>query len=155
MPLLLPPPMPRLSCSITRTPGKRSRTKATVSSVDPLSTTITSSPATDSRHCSTHGSAFHVTTTTVTSGTAFRHRRAPVEDVLPEDHREPGHGEHDRHHDEEKTAGEGCVRRDVQLPEEADEERLTDAEPVDGERHEDDKEEQRPEHDVGQRREVD
>src|SRR5690242_7061927 len=157
MPLLLPPPMPRLSCSMTRTAGKRSCTASTVPSVEPLSTTITSSPSTDARHCSIQGSAFQVTTTTVTSGTAtaFGHRRAAVEHLLPEDHRETGEREDDRRHEEQEAARERGIGVDADVAEEADEERLPDAEPVDRERHEHDEEEQGPEHDVGQQRKVD
>src|SRR3954452_20639532 len=160
MPVLLPPPMPRFSCSITRTSGNRSRTSATVPSVEPLSTTITSRSRTDARHCSIHGSAFHVTTTTDTSGTAPRHGAlrpwgAPVEYLLPEDHGESRQGEQDRHHEEEEAAGEGGVGVDSEIPEEADEERLAHAEAVDRERHEHDEEEQRAEDDVREEREVD
>src|SRR6478609_801031 len=155
MPLLFPPPMPRFSCSITRTSGKRSRTNSTVPSVEPLSTTITSSPATDSRHCSIHGSAFQATTTTETSGTSLCYRRAPVEDVLPEDDEQPRHREHDRHHEEQEAAGERLVRGNPEVPEEADEERLANTEAVDGERHEHDEEEQWAEDDVREQRELD
>src|SRR5690242_9894851 len=119
MPVLLPPPMPRLSCSITRTSGYRSRTNATVSSVDPLSTTSTSRPATESRHCSIQGSALKVTTTTETSATVGQ-RGAPVEHVLPEDHRQPGQREHDRHDEEQEPAGERGVGVDTDVSEEAD-----------------------------------
>src|SRR5258705_7981605 len=102
MPALLPPPIPLFSCSITRTSGKRSRTNSTVPSVDPWSTTSTSTSMiseerADARHCSSHGNAFHVTTTTETSGTWSRGRRAPVEHLLPQDHGDPGQREHDRH----------------------------------------------------------
>src|SRR5258707_11735516 len=106
MPALLPPPIPLFSCSITRTPGKRSRTNSSVPSVEPWSTTTTSRPRTDSRHCSSHGSAFHVTTTTETSGTGIRCGCAPVEDLLPEDHGDAGQREHDRHQEEEEAARE-------------------------------------------------
>src|SRR5580765_3687888 len=129
MPVLLPPPMPRFSCSITRASGNCSRTRSTVPSVEPLSTTITSRPCTDARHCSIHGSAFHVTTTTVTSATALGHRAlrsrgGPAEHLLPEDHGEPGQREQNRHHEEEKAAGERRVGAHSEVPEEADEERL-------------------------------
>src|SRR6266567_1153439 len=126
MPVLLPPPMPRFSCSITRTSGNRLRTSSRVPSLEPWSTTITSWPLTESRHSSTHGSAFQVTTTTVRSTTA-EHRRAPVEDVLPEDDREPGRREHDRHDEEEEPAREGAVGRHAEIAHEADEERLAHA----------------------------
>src|SRR3954465_16078929 len=129
MPVLLPPPMPRFSCSITRTSGNRSRTSATVPSVDPLSTTITPRSRTDAMDCSIHGSAFHVTTTTDTSGTAPGHRAlrswgAPVEHLLPEDHGEPRQREEDRHHEEEEATREGRVGIDSEVAEEAHEERL-------------------------------
>src|SRR6478736_6274828 len=160
MPVLFPPPMPRFSCSITRTCGNCTRMRSTVPSVEPLSTTITSWRCTDARHCSIHGSAFHVTTTTVTSATALGHRAlrsrgGPAEHLLPEDHGEPGQREQDRHHEEEKAAGERRVGTDPEIAEKADEERLSHAEPVDGERHEHDEEEQRAEHDVRQHGEVD
>src|SRR3954452_18693211 len=152
--------MPRFSCSITRTSGNRSRTSATVPSVDPLSTTITSRSRTDAMHCSIHGSAFHVTTTTDTSGTApghraLRSRSAPVEHLLPEDHGEPRQREEDRHHEEEEATREGRVGIDPEVAEEAHEERLPHPQAVDRERHEHDKEEQRPEYDVREQREVD
>src|SRR4051794_9825558 len=155
MPVLLPPPMPLLSCSITRTSGKRLRTSSTVPSLDPLSTTTTSSPRTDSRHCSTQGSALHVTTTTETSATGRRHRGASVEDVLPEDHGEPGQRKQHGHHEEEEAAGERGIRAHAEVAEEADEERLPHADAVDRERHEHDEEEQRAEHDVWEQRQVD
>ena len=53
----------RFAPSTTATAGTRSRTNATVSSVEPLSTTTVSMPATLSRHRSIHGSASYVTTT--------------------------------------------------------------------------------------------
>src|SRR3989442_416990 len=156
MPALLPPPMPLFSCSISRTPGKRSRTRSTVPSLEPLSTTITSRPRTDSRHCSSHGSAFHVTTTTETSATGRgRHRCPPVEDVLPQDHTEPREREQHGHHEEQEAARERRVGAHVQVPEEADEERLPHADPVDRERDEHHEEEERPEDDVRQQGEVD
>src|SRR3954454_1924165 len=100
MPALLPPPMPLFSCSTTRTSGYRSRTKATVSSVEPLSTTTISRPRTESRHCSIQGSAFHVTTTTETSGWLIHHSRPPP-DALPQDDRQARKREHDRHDEED------------------------------------------------------
>src|SRR4051795_12271029 len=101
MPALLPPPMPLFSCSTTRTSGYRSRTKATVSSVEPLSTTTISRPRTECRHCSIQGSAFHVTTTTETSATALGHRALRSrgglrEHLLPQDDGEPRQRQHDR-----------------------------------------------------------
>src|SRR3954452_12749211 len=153
MPALLPPPIPLFSCSITRTSGYRSRTNATVSSLEPLSTITTSRPRTESRHCSTHGSAFHVTTTTETSGCAIDDGGSPQ--ALPEDDRDARQRQQDRHHEEDEAARERLVGRHAQLAEEADEERLAHADAVDRERHEHDEEEQRPEHDVRQHREVD
>src|SRR6476469_8777007 len=136
MPVLLPPPMPRFPCSITRTCGNWARTRSTVPSVDPLSTTITSRPCTDARHCSIHGCAFHVTTTTVTSTTASRYSTlrlwcTPTEHLLPEDHCEPRQGEHDRHHEKEEPAGERRVGVDAEVAEEADEEGFAHPETVD------------------------
>ena len=54
-------------CSPARSRARRGSARARrrpCSSVEPLSTTITSRPRTESRHCSSHGSAFQVTTTT-------------------------------------------------------------------------------------------
>src|SRR6476469_5188405 len=160
MPVLFPPPMPRFPCSITRTCGNCTRMRSTVPSVEPLSTTITSRPCTDARHCSIHGSAFPVTTTTVTSTTASRYSTlrlwcTPAEYLFPQDHGEPRQGEQDRHHEEEEATGERRIRAHSEIPEEADEERLAHTQPVDGERHEHDEEEERPEHDVRQHRKVD
>jgi len=50
-----PAPRPRFSALINRTSGKRSRTKSTVPSRDPLSTTIVSTPRSDSRQGSIQG----------------------------------------------------------------------------------------------------
>ena len=123
---------------------------ATVPSVEPWSTTTTSRPRTDSRHCSIHGSAFQVTTTTVTSG---RFHRAPQNerptDVLPEDHEHsPGSASRIVIRKNRKPHANASSGGDAELAEEADEERLAHAEAVDGERHEHDEEEQRAEHDV-------
>src|SRR5260221_12060800 len=133
MPALLPPPIPLFSCSITRTSGKRSRTSSSVPSVEPWSTTTTSRPRTDSRHCSSHGKAFHVTTTTETSATGMRCRRAPVEHLLPQDHRDPGQREQDRHQEEQEAARKCGVGIHVQVAEKANEERLAHADAVDRE----------------------
>src|SRR5437763_4570104 len=130
MPALFPPPIPLFSCSIRRTSGKHSRTAATVPSDDPLSTTITSRRATDSRHFSIHGSALYVTTTTETSATGRRDGRAPVEDALPQDHRDPRQREQHGHHEEQEAAREGGVGIDSEVAEEADEERLAHPDPV-------------------------
>src|SRR5581483_278119 len=155
MPALLPPPMPLFSCSTTRTSGKRSRTSSSVPSVEPWSTTTTTFPRTDSRHCSSHGSAFHVTTTTETSDGSMRDGRAAAEHVLPQQEPHPGQREQDRHHEEEEAARERGVARDAELPQEADEEGFAHADAVDRERHEHHEEEQRAEDDVRQEREVD
>src|SRR5947199_10876473 len=111
MPALLPPPIPLFSCSITRTSGYRSRTNATVSSLEPLSTTTTSRPRTASRHCSSHGSAFHVTTTTETSGCLIDHSRPPPY-AFPEDDRETRQREPDRPDEEDGATPEGRIRVD-------------------------------------------
>src|SRR3954471_18240074 len=147
MPALLPPPMPWFSCSMIRASGRFARTTSRVSSLEPWSTTTRSWPATESRHCSSHGSALSVTTTTVTSSGSIGHRR-PSEHVLPEHDRDAGQREQDRHHEEEEATGERMVVVDAELAEEADEERLAHADPVDGERHEHHQEQQRAEHDV-------
>src|SRR5581483_2564950 len=135
----------------------RSRTSSSVPSVEPWSTTTTSWPRTESRHRSSHGSALYVTTTTETSGRSggdIGDRRA-AEDVLPDHDRDAGQREQDRHHEEEEPAREGGVVVDAELAEEAHEERLAHADPVDGERHEHHEEEKRPEHHVRQHRQVD
>src|SRR3977135_3378267 len=119
MPALLPPPIPLFSCSIRRTSGKRPATSSVVPSVEPLSTTTTSRPRTDSRHCSSHGSAFHVTTTPETAPAGGRGARAPVEDLFPEDHGDPGQREQDGHQEEEEPTGERRVGADTQVAEEA------------------------------------
>src|SRR3954469_432968 len=116
MPALLPPPIPLFSCSTIRTPGWRSRMSSSVPSVEPWSTTTTAWPRTESRHCSSHGSAFHVTTTTVTSGCSIGHRGA-AEHVLPDDDRHTRQCEQDRHDEEDEAAGEGGVMVDSHLSE--------------------------------------
>src|SRR5581483_6299958 len=156
MPALLPPPIPRFSCSITRTSGNFSRTRSSVPSVEPWSTTTTSSPVTDSRHRSSHGSASYVTTTTVTSGRAIGDRlRTPAGNRLPEHDADAGKREQDRHHEEQESGRERLVVRHAELAEEADEERLAHADAVDRERHEHHEEQQRPEHDVREQPELD
>src|SRR5579862_548 len=153
MPRLLPAPMPRFSWAKTRTRGKRVRTSSRLPSVEPWSTTIVSSPATDSRHRSSHGSALNVTTMTETSPSGIRDRggcaAARTPRSLPQDHAEPWQSEHHGHHEEEEAARERRIGRHGELAEEVDEERLAHGEPVDCERHQHDEEEQRPEHDVG------
>src|SRR5919112_4789114 len=114
MPALLPPPIPTFPCSIRRTRGKRSRTSSTLPSVEPLSTTIVSWPATDSRQRSSHGSELNATTTTVTSSRIALHRsrrRAPH--ALPQDHAEPRQRDRDRQQEEQKADRERRVGVDV------------------------------------------
>src|ERR1700733_12054930 len=121
MPTLLPPPMPRFSCSIKRTSGKRSETKAAVPSLEPLSTTIVSWPATQARQRSRKGREFQVTTTTETSsGIRVRHGTPPQ--PLPEDHDQTRRGEQERHEEEEEAGRKGVVGVDAEAAEEADEE---------------------------------
>src|SRR5579884_707689 len=158
MPRLLPAPMPRFACATSRTPGKHERTSSTLPSVEPWSTTIVSTPATDSRHRSSHGSALNVTTMTQTSPSGIRDRGGSAADAprsFPQDHAQPGNRQHHGHHEEEEAAGERRIGADAQLAEEVDEERLAHGEAVDRERHQHDEEEQRPEHDVGPDRELD
>src|SRR6266545_7052677 len=146
--------MPRFSCSITRTSGKRSRTSSSVPSVEPWSTMIVSCPRTESSERSTQGSALKVTTTTETSS-AIGDRGGRAAEALPEDDREAGRREDERHHEEEEAGRERGVGVNVQLAEEADEEGLAHGEAVDRERHEHDEEQQRAEDDVRANREVD
>src|SRR5581483_6494811 len=155
MPALLPPPMPRFSCWITRASGNRSRTSSSVPSVEPWSTTIVSWPRTDSRQRSTQGSESYVTTTTETSSAIGDGRGRPAPHSLPEDHREARKRERERHQEEQESRCERRVRADAELAEEADEERLAHAEAVDRERHEHDEEKQRAEHDVRPHRQMD
>src|SRR2546423_1628088 len=124
MPALLPPPMPRFSCSTRRTSGNRSRTSSTVPSVEPWSTTIASCPPTLSRQRSIHGSELNATTTTETSDIRFwlmqgssRH----AAQVLPEHDGEARYRECDIDDEEEEAGGEGQVRADAEVAEEADE----------------------------------
>src|SRR5262249_30661213 len=155
MPALLPPPIPLFSCSMRRTSEKRSRIAATVPSVEPLSTTITSRPPTDSRHFSIQGSALYVTTTTAQSATGAADGGALVEDALPQDDRHAGQREQDGHDEEQETACERGVGVDSEVAEEADEERLAHADPVDRERDQHHQEQQRAKHDVREQGEMD
>src|SRR2546423_6918949 len=67
------------------------------------------------------------------SATAFESRRRRAAQPLQrEDHR-PGQRERNRDDEEEEAGGERRIGADVQLPEEADEERLADSQPVDRE----------------------
>src|SRR5215216_560686 len=156
MPALFPAPKPRFSCSTTRASGNFSRTISGVSSVELLSTTITSAPVPRrlSRERSIHGAALWVTTTAETSGISLTDLPRPTDALPGEDH-----CARDRHEDgddeEEKARRKGAVAVDSDVPEEADEERLADGEPVERERHEHDEEEERAHHVVGAGREVD
>src|SRR5262245_37531337 len=94
-----PAPSPRFSVSISRTPGYRSRTNATVPSLEPLSTTTVSTPASESRHRSIHGRASKVTTTDATGGPCSAmpdlRTRAPAE-PLAQHHHGSGEGHEQR-----------------------------------------------------------
>src|SRR5947209_851635 len=100
--------MNRYSVAGRQTVGSPRTDRCSVPSVEPWSTTTRSRPATESRHCSSHGSALYVTTTTVTSGGSIGHRR-PAEHVLPEHDRDPRQRKQDRHHEEQEAAGESVV----------------------------------------------
>src|SRR5205085_401725 len=99
-----PAPSPTFSCSTTSTSGNLSRTKGTVRSVEPLSTTTVSQPATLARHCSTSGSALKVTTTTERRASAIRHGRARGPERLPGEYHRTRQRAGDRD-DEEEEAG--------------------------------------------------
>src|SRR5438270_6640638 len=150
MPVLLPAPKPRFSCSIRRASGNRSRTSSTVPSVEPWSTTIVSCPRTLSRQRSIHGTALYVTTTTETRESATE----PAEALPPEQQRSRER-QAERDGEEQEPGREGLVGAHAQPTEEADEERLAHGDPVDRERHQQDEEEQRAHHVVGPWREVD
>src|SRR6266487_1666801 len=157
--------MPRFSSSITRASGNRRRTISSVSSVEPWSTTIVSYPRTLSRLRSIHRSELNVTTTTETSAVAIPPRESDIRlmerrpwdssEALPEEDPKAGERERDVDDEEEEAGGERLVGVDAELAQEADEERLPDGKPVDGERHEQDEEEQRAHHVVRPRRELD
>ncbi len=66
-----------------------------------------------------------------------------------------GAGQRDDDEEEQEAGGERLVRVNAEAPEEADEERFADGEPVDGERNEHHEEQERPHHVIGPRREVD
>ena len=57
MPAFQPPARPTFSCSTTRASGNRSRTSASVPSLEPLSTTTVSTSRTDASARSTYSSA--------------------------------------------------------------------------------------------------
>src|SRR5262249_15947782 len=111
--------------------------------------------STDSRHFSIQGSALYVTTTTETSATGGGDGSAPVEDALPQNDRDARQREQHRHDEEQEAARERSVRADSELPQEADEERLAHADPVDRERDQHHQEQERTEHDVGEQGEMD
>src|SRR5262245_6332193 len=128
MPALLPAPNPRLSCSIRRASGKCSRTRAGVSSVDALSTTITSAPVPFrlSSERSIQGAALCVTMTALTSGSTIgfaRHARAGACSVhaLPGEDQRARNRHQDREHEEEEAGCERLVGADADLSEKADE----------------------------------
>src|SRR5262245_9424657 len=128
MPVLLPAPKPRLSCSIRRAAGKCSRTRAAVSSVEALSTTITSAPVPWRlpSERSIHGAALCVTTTALTSGSAIGFARDPgartrSAQALPGQDQRARNRHQDREHEEEEAGGERLVRAHADLSEEADE----------------------------------
>src|SRR5919204_4762359 len=146
MPAFHPAASPRFSRSSSRTRGNRSRTRSSVPSVEPWSTTTVSWASTLARHGSSHGSASYVTTTTATSAMPDARPGKPA-DALPGEDRRPGQRERERHDEEEEARREGAIRVDVQVAEEADEEGLAHGEAVDRERNEDDEEEERA-HDV-------
>src|SRR4029453_13015046 len=129
-------------------------TRSSVPSVEPWSTTTVWWPATLSRDRSTYGSALYVT---ITAATSAMRQRAPRRraDRLPRRDGGARGCEPERGHEEEEARGGRRVGTDVQAGHEAHEERLPDGEAVDRERHEHDEEEQRAEHEVRPRREID
>ena len=128
MPALLPAPMPRVLLLDDRTVRESARARVRrVPSVEPWSTTIVSWPRTDSRHRSSHGIAFQVTTTTETSAIVSHPGPARAGAASPRDDHEPGKRQHDRHQEEEEPGREGVVGVDAEPAEEADEERLAHA----------------------------
>src|SRR4026209_232050 len=152
MPRFQPAARPTFSCSITRASGSCSRTTSALPSLDPLSTTTTSSPRTLSRQRSIHGSALWVTTTTLAPG--LPGARPPAQ-PLPEQEQAARQRHHDGDEEEEEAGGERLVGTDTDAAEEADEERLPHGEAVERERDEQDEEQERPHHVVDPRRELD
>src|SRR5687768_12579378 len=126
MPAVQPAASPRLSCSTSVTAGKRSRTKAAVPSLEPLSTTTVGSPRTLSRQRSSHGSASYVTTTTPTSAGSAMARPCPgaAAHALPEQDERTGDRQRDGDEEEQEPGRERLLRPHAQLPQEAHEERL-------------------------------
>ena len=82
-------------------------------------------------------------------------RARPPAQPLPEEDQPAGQRHRDRDEEEEEPRGEGLVRVDADVAEEADEERLSHGEAVERERDEQDEEEERPHHVVDPRRELD
>src|SRR5262245_30857756 len=157
-PTFQPALSPRFPDSIRATSGWRSRTKATVPSPEPLSTTTVSTPRSESRQFSIHGSASYVTTTAAMRGdgsamTDLGPRPAP-QPVAQHDQRS-GEGHQQRHEEVEEARRERLVRAHAHAAEEADEERLPHRQPVQRERDEHDEEEKRPEDVVDARVELD
>src|SRR3990170_2528871 len=157
IPMFQPAPRPRFSALINRTSGKRSRTKSTVPSRDPLSTTIVSTPRSDSRQGSIQGRASYVTTTAATRGSLamLDPRSRLAAKPFPEQDRATRHRQQQGDEEVEETGRERLVRADADAPEEANEERLPHGEPVQRERHEHDEEQERSEHVIDPRIEVD
>src|SRR5215210_5091373 len=153
MPRFQPAARPRFSCSITVASGSCSRTTSALPSLEPLSTTTTSSPRTLSRQRSIHGSALWVTTTTPAS--SMGRGRPPSAQPLPEQDCPARKRQRDGHEEEEEARGERLVGVDADVAEEADEEGLPHGEAVERERHEQDEEEDRSHHVVDPGREVD
>src|SRR4029078_7612554 len=154
-----PAETPAFSLSTTRTAGNPSRTRSTVPSPEPLSTTTVSTSATLSRHCSIQGSALYVTTTHAARAAASAMLepgpRAAAPEVFPEEDRRPREREHGGDEKDQESRRERLVGGHADAPEEADEERLAHREAVDRERDEQNEEEQRPHHVVDPRPPVD
>ena len=100
--------------------------------------------------------AFQVTTTTETSSShPATGTGAPAETPSQRMTTSPGTASRSVIRKKRKPHANADVGADAEPGEEADEERLAHAEPVDRERHQHHEEEQRPEHDVRERRELD
>src|SRR5688572_32152616 len=113
MPAFQPAPSPRFSPSSTRTSAKSSRTTSGVPSLEPLSTTIVSSPRTLARQCSIQGSALYVTTRTLTVVGALGMRRVrATPQPLPEQDHAARQRHRDRDEEEEESRGERLVGAD-------------------------------------------
>src|SRR5215218_10588676 len=112
MPAFQPAARPLFGCCTSVASGKRSRTASTVPSVEPLSTTTVGSPRTLSRQRSTHGSAFHVTTTAATSAMAHT-RTDTAARAFPDEDDASRKRQRDRHQEEEEAGGERRVGVDA------------------------------------------